>query len=192
MTLKLVLRRRKRPIPSDAAKVEAGSYASSLSGEAIGGITTCEASQFKARRFIIDAVVIVVLCAALLLVAAWIIYDVDLPASGALLTSAFGLSTLSFVMLGILLGAILPTTRSAQGVGLLFFFMMLFISGTAPPREVMTSAMQRLGESLPLWHVVSLLQDAWLGYGWNTAESLVVAGVMVGSAVLTLRFFQWR
>ena len=61
------------------------------------------------------------LCAVLLLIAGLVAYDVDLPRSAALLTAAFVVSVLSFAALGVLLGAVLPTARAAQGVGLLLF-----------------------------------------------------------------------
>ncbi|MEW6033963.1 MAG: ABC transporter permease [Chloroflexota bacterium] len=136
--------------------------------------------------------VIAVLCTALLFFAAMLAYDVQVPRSAILLVAAFVLSTLSFAALGVLLGAVLPTARAAQGVGILLFFAMLFLSGTAPPREVMTQTMQWVGEAMPLWHVVTLLQDPWLGFGWNTVEFLVVAGVMVAAGAISVRAFRWE
>lgn len=135
---------------------------------------------------------ITVLCAVLLVIAAMLAYDIELPKSVPLLLAAFILGTLSFAALGVLLGAVLPTARAAQGVGLLLFFTMLFLSGTAPPREVMTPLMQRIGQAMPLWHVVTLLQDPWLGLGWNTLEFLIVAGFLAVAMLVSLRVFRWK
>ena len=105
---------------------------------------------------------------------------------------AFVLGTLSFAALGFLLGAVLPTTRAAQGIGLILFFVMLILGGVGPPREVMTEAMQFIGDITPLRYVVLLLQDPWLGFGWNQNASLTVGGVLLGSSLLSVWLFRWQ
>jgi len=37
-----------------------------------------------------------------------------------------------------------------------------------------------------------LLQDPWLGYGWNFEYSLIVAAITLVAAVLAVRFFRWE
>src|SRR4030042_1461368 len=39
-------------------------------------------------------------------------------------------------------------------------------------------------------HAVTLLQDAW-GSGWNTADSLIVAGILVLASVVSVYLFRW-
>ena len=141
---------------------------------------------------VIVTFLIAVVCAVLLLIAAMLAYDVLLPKSAALLIAAFVLSTLSFAALGVLLGAVLPTTRAAQGVGLLLFFVMMMLSGPAAPPEVITGMLQRVADVMPLTHVVTLLQDPWLGFGWNGTESLIVAGFMVVAALVSVWVFRWE
>ena len=51
--------------------------------------------------------------------------------------------------------------------------------------------MQNAGEALPLTHVVTALQDPWLGFGWNWMELGIVAGMLAAAALLALRFFRW-
>lgn len=104
----------------------------------------------------------------------------------------FVLAALAFAAFGVLLGSVLPTSRSAQGAGIMLFFVMFLLSGSGPPREVLTGPMRMVGDLLPLSWVVILLQDAWLGFGWATAASLVVAGVFASSAVLAAQFFRWE
>jgi len=135
---------------------------------------------------------IAVICAILLTIVARFAYGIDLPKMPVLTVAAFVTSLLSFAALGVLLGALLPTTRAAQGVGLVLFFVMLILGGARPPREVMTGIMRPIGEAMPLWHVISLLQGPWLGFGWNWTEFIIVAGIMVISALLSLRFFRWE
>lgn len=54
---------------------------------------------------------------ALVVALANLTYDVQSPTSVAGVLGAFVLSALSFAALGVLLGAVLPTARAAQGPG---------------------------------------------------------------------------
>ena len=69
--------------------------------------------------------------------------------------------------------------------------MMLFVGGAGPPPEVLTSSMQFVGKLTPLQHVITLLQDPWLGFGWNWTEAAIVAGILFVCALLSVRFFRW-
>ena len=73
---------------------------------------------------------------------------------------------------------------------MLFFVMM--VSGPAAPPEVITGILQRVADVMLLTHVVTLLQDPWLGFGWNTSEFLVVTGFMAVAAVASVRVFRWE
>ncbi len=141
---------------------------------------------------IIVSFVIAIIGGILITVLAILTYDAGLPESPGLFLTAFILSTLSFAAFGFLLGAILPNTRAAQGIGLLLFFVMLILAGAGPPREVMTEAMQIIGDITPLRYVILSLQDPWLGFGWNVKASLIVCGIMLLASLLSVRFFKWE
>ena len=147
-------------------------------------------SVFGAQMLV--SFIIAVLGAVLLTIVAMLTKDIHLPKSIGLLVPAFVLSTFSFAAIGVFLGAVLPTARAAQGVGLLLFFVMMFVAGAGPPPEVMTDILNHVGKVMPLKHVIVLLQDAWLGFDWNGVASGIVAGFMVVSALLSARFFRWE
>jgi ABC-2 type transport system permease protein len=128
--------------------------------------------------------------AIIILIAAILAFKITLPQNPFLVLCAFLISSFTFSALGILLGSILPNSRSAQGVGLVLFFVMLILGGAGPPREVMTRAMQIAGDFTPLRHSAILLQDAWLGLGWNWTEFAIMAGLLVFS--LTIATFLIR
>ena len=121
-----------------------------------------------------------------------IAYDPHWPANPGLLVVAFVIGTVCFTCFGLFLGAVLPSTRSAQGVGMLLFFIMMILGGAGPPPEVMSGAMQFIGEITPLHWVIYMLQNPWLGFGWHTNASLITAGITVVSAGLAARFFRWE
>lgn len=120
----------------------------------------------------------------LLMAVAVLTYDIRAPESPAGFAGAFLLSALSFSAIGALLGAALPTARAAQGAGVLLWFVMLIIAGAGPPPEVLTEATRAVADATPLRHVILLLQDPWLGFGWNTTETLIVLAWLAGSGAL--------
>ncbi|MBN1177387.1 MAG: ABC transporter permease [Dehalococcoidales bacterium] len=141
---------------------------------------------------LIVSFIITVLGSVLVMVLAMIVHSTHLPELPGQLVGAFVLANLCFVSLGFFLGAVLPSTRSAQGLGLILFFVMLILGGAGPPPEVLTGAMEIIGKIMPLRHVILMLQDPWLGFGWHASASLIVAGITVVAALLAARFFRWE
>jgi len=141
---------------------------------------------------VLVSLVVAVVGGILVIVAAALTYHVSLPQAPALVAGAFVASVISFVAVGILLGSVLPTTRAAQGVGLILIIVMMMLAGAGPPREVMTSVMRGVGDATPLRYVIVLLQDPWLGFGWNWTVFLIVMGIMIVASLLSLRLFRWE
>jgi ABC-2 type transport system permease protein len=141
---------------------------------------------------IIVSFIIAVIGSLLILVIGLLVYSPNLPQSPGLMIPAFLLGLLCFTALGFFLGAVLPSTRSAQGLGLILFFVMMILGGAGPPPEVLTGTMDIVGKITPLRHVIIMLQDPSLGFGWNQNASLIVAGVTVVLIGLAYRFFRWE
>lgn len=120
----------------------------------------------------------------LLVASAALVYDIHAPSALVAVLAAFLLGVAVFTVIGMLLGLALPTARMAQGAGVLLWFLMLMLAGAGPPREVMTTAMQRVGDVMPLRHTILLLQDPWLGLGWNASATLAVVAFGLGAAAL--------
>jgi ABC-2 type transport system permease protein len=118
-------------------------------------------------------------------------YGVGAPGSPATVLGGFLLVALAFAALGVLLGAVLPTSRAAQALGVMLWFVMLMVGGAGPPPEVLSGALSIVGDLTPLRHAVAVMQDGWLGldagFSW-----LAVAGVLIASAGLSMRFFRWE
>ncbi len=128
---------------------------------------------------------------ALVLLAAFVGYDVHAPESVPLLVAGFVLSILVFASVGFLLGALLPSARAAQGAGIALFFVMLMLAGAGPPPEVMPDTLAAIGKATPLQHLVVLLQDAWLGLGWNWSQCAIAAAYLAVSLAVALWQFRW-
>jgi hypothetical protein len=69
---------------------------------------------------------------------------------------------------------------------------MMFLSGAGPPRDVMSSGMQTVGDWLPLTYAITVLQDPWLGFGWDATGCAIVLAIAIACGVAALRFFRWQ
>ena len=122
---------------------------------------------------------------------AWLAYDAMLPKDviGVVVALLFG--TAAFGAIGLLLAAVIRSSRSAQGIGLMLFFAMWLISGTAPPRAVLPSGLRDFGGVLPLAHLVTAVQDPWFGFGWSATDLAVLGVYAIAAGVPALWFFRW-
>lgn len=130
--------------------------------------------------------------AGLLLGAAFLFTDVRAPESIGLFVTAYLLGAVSIASMGLLLGTVLPTARAAQSVGLLLWFMFMFLSGAGPPPEVLPDALRAIGDWIPLTPIVELLQEPWLQGSWAVRESLVAFGIAFGSGLVSWMSFRWE
>jgi ABC-2 type transport system permease protein len=137
------------------------------------------------------ALMLAVVSSSVLVAVAVPVYDFPGPQSPGVLIAAFLLCAVAFAALGVLLGGLLPTARAAQAVGILVWFLLLFLGGAGPPREVLDTALQRVQDALPLWHAVRVMQDAWLtldaGLSW-----LIIGAVLTAGSALAVLLFRWE
>ncbi len=122
--------------------------------------------------------------AALVLVLSFTAYSPDSPADPVGVAVAFIVGTFTLLLLGLAIGALLPSARAAQGLGVMVWFVAMLIGGAGPPPEVLPAAMTTLGSWTPLHPMVLAMQDAWFGHGTNPAMLAVLVGIGAGSATL--------
>jgi ABC-2 type transport system permease protein len=94
-----------------------------------------------------------------------------------------------FIAIGVALGSLVRTGRSAAALGNLLFIPMFLLGGGGPPRAVMNSTMQTISDILPLSHVIGGLRQAWLGttddphaLWWPVLVAAIAVAVAVRSA----------
>jgi ABC-2 type transport system permease protein len=157
--------------------------------------------RFRAAGFPLSSVLgsqlavmvgIVVIGAAGIAVAARVFYGAGLPDSWPLSLLAFLLGVACFSAIGIALGAVLPGARTAQGAGIILFFVMMMLGGAGPPRGVLTDAMRWMSNPLPFTHVVLALQDPWLRSEWDWIATAIVLAFTAAAALVAARAFRWE
>jgi ABC-2 type transport system permease protein len=140
---------------------------------------------------IIVTLVVAAVSAIVLVAVAMPTHDVVAPDSVPMVIAGFVLVALAFASIGVLLGAILPSSRAAQALGVLLWFVLLILGGAGPPPEVLSGAMSTIGDLTVLRQGIEIMQDGWLsldpGSSW-----LLVGGVMLIAAILAIRLFRWE
>jgi ABC-2 type transport system permease protein len=107
---------------------------------------------------------------------------------------AFILSALAFYAFGYLIASLAPTARTAQTIGMVIFFPMMFLSGAGLPLQLLPEGIRRVSDYLPLTYVVRLLQGLWFNDPWQQLwlPAAMIVGVLVVASILSARFFRWE
>ena len=149
------------------------------------------AAGFPRRSFaaaqMITGLVAVAIGSAVLLAVAAPVYGLPPARQVGLVAAAMVLGSVAFISLGVLLGTVLPSARSAQAVGMLLFFPSFLLGAGGPPPQVMGSVLRNLSGYLPLTRVTDSVRDPWLGTGTGTGSLAVVAVITVVATVLAVR-----
>jgi ABC-2 type transport system permease protein len=88
----------------------------------------------------------------------------------------------------------MPTARTAQVVGMVLLYPMLFLSGAGFPGELLPAAIKKVAAFLPLTYVVNLLRGLWIGEAWSrhVTDVIVLAALMVVGVMVSFKTFRWE
>jgi ABC-2 type transport system permease protein len=131
--------------------------------------------------WILVAMVITIVAVAVLLVTGLLVYGLPEPDDPFGVVMGILLGALAFISIGIALGMVMPSARSAQGLGMLLFFPFFLLGGAGPPPDAMGDPMSSIANVVPLTHVVRSIQEPWLDLGSPTGH-IVVLAVLVALA----------
>jgi ABC-2 type transport system permease protein len=142
--------------------------------------------SFAFAQLIVGLMTTAVACALLLAVAAPV-YGIPAVHDAWRVAVALALGAVAFVSIGVLLGSLLPSARSAQAVGLLIFFPSFLLGAGGPPPHVMGSVVRKVADPLPLTLLTNAVREPWLGLGTATGSLIAVAALAVAALVLAAR-----
>jgi ABC-2 type transport system permease protein len=130
----------------------------------------------------------------LLIAAGKLVYHIHFEGNAFSVLAGFVLSSLSFFGIGFILAGLMPNARSAQIVGMVLLYPMLFLSGAGFPRELLPEAIKKVSTFLPLTYVVNLLRGLWIGETWgqHTTDILVLAAMLVVGVLVSVKTFRWE
>src|SRR5271170_1328684 len=142
--------------------------------------------SFAIAQLVVGLITTAVACALLLAVAAPV-YGVPALHDAWRVGLALALGAVGFVSLGVLLGTLLPSARSAQAVGLLLFFPSFLLGAGGPPPHVMGSIVKKVAGPLPLTLLTNAVREPWLGLGPATGSLIAIAALAVVATVIAAR-----
>jgi ABC-2 type transport system permease protein len=130
----------------------------------------------------------------LLIVAGKLIYHIRFDGNALSVLAGFVLCSLGFFALGFILAGLMPTARTAQVVGMVLLYPMLFLSGAGFPRELLPETIKKVSTFLPLTYVVNLLRGLWIGETWggHLLDVAVLAGILVLGVIISAFTFRWE
>ncbi len=130
----------------------------------------------------------------LLIIAGKLVYHMRFDGNVFSVLAGFVLCTLSFFGLGFILAGLMPSARTAQVVGMVLLYPMLFLSGAGFPRELLPEAIKKISTFLPLTYVVNLLRGLWVGEAWGShlLDIGVLAGMLVLGVIISAKTFRWE
>jgi ABC-2 type transport system permease protein len=100
------------------------------------------------------------------------------------------LSAAAMVALGLLVGAIAPTARSAGAAGTVLFFPLMYFAGLWTPQ--MSATARHIGQFTPLGAAAQALADSMAGTWPHPAALAVLAICTLACAAAAARFFRWE
>jgi len=156
---------------------------------------------------LLTAQLLVVLAAAtaaavLLVVSAWLVLDVPLPHQPLGFAVAFLVGFAAVLAIGMLIAAVAPNPRVANGLATVAYLVLMFLGGVFLPRFLLPQPLARMGDYAPPG--ASALLESWSGdpavlaaAGDATgAPQLVRLAVMVLIAVVAgaaaAKWFRWE
>jgi ABC-2 type transport system permease protein len=142
--------------------------------------------SFAIAQLIVGLVTIAVACALLLAVAAPV-YGIPPLHSTWRVGAALLLGAVAFVSIGVLLGSVLRSARSALAVGLLIFFPSFLLGAGGPPPDVMGSMVKLIAGPLPLTQLTDAVREPWLGVGPASGSLIAVACMAVVATAIAAR-----
>lgn len=154
-------------------------------------VTPVRPGSLLAVQLLLLLVLALAACGLLLAVAGTVL-EARLPAGVLPAALVLLLGTASMFAVGLLIAALAPNGRSANGIGVLLYFPMAYLAGLMQPVHLMPDMLIRIGEFTPLGAFAQSMRDVWAG----GAPSPLLLGVMavyaLAVSIAAATFFRWE
>ena len=135
--------------------------------------------------------VLTVLAVSLLLVAGIGFLGAHAPGPLGFL-AVFVLGTAAMFSVGLLIAALAPNGRSANGFGVLLFFPLAYLGGLMQPVEYMPDILATAGGYTPMGALRQSLHDVWNGGAPAPLPLVTMAAYAAVISLVAARSFRWE
>jgi ABC-2 type transport system permease protein len=131
-----------------------------------------------------------VIAVGLLVIVAAIGFGVPWPQNPLAFLVTIGLGSSALFALALLFAAVVPSASAATAIGLVVFFIVMFLGGVYLPRYLLPDVVNQIGAFAPPG--VAGLQAAWLGTPIDIAPLVIMAAITVLGGTIAARSFRWE
>ena len=136
---------------------------------------------------------VAIVAVLIVLAVARVAFDVALPGQALGFALTWLLTAAALCAIGLVISAVAPTARTANVVGTLTWFPLMFFAGLWIPRAAMSDALRRsVSDATPLGAGVGALQEAMAGQFPDALHLAVLAAYAVVAALVATRLFRWE
>ncbi|MCK2213674.1 ABC transporter permease [Actinomadura sp. ATCC 31491] len=142
-------------------------------------------------QLLLQLVLAVTACGLLIAVAGTVL-GAHLPGRVLAGVLVFVLGTASMFAIGLLVAALAPNGRAANGIGVLLYFPMAYLAGLIQPAGQMPAMVARVGEYTPLGAFGRSLREVWAGEFPSPVPLAVMAVYALVVSAAAARLFRWE
>lgn len=128
---------------------------------------------------------------ALMTLFATLVLGVAPPGNPGGFVLAFVLATATVLAMGMLIGALAPSSKSATAIGLAALFPLLFLAGVWTPVEMLPGALSAIGTATPLGAGLAAIRDTWSGAAPQPLHLVLMLGYTIVFGAIGSRTFRW-
>jgi ABC-2 type transport system permease protein len=104
--------------------------------------------------------------------------------------ATFVVGTSAVFAIGLLIAALVPRAKLANGIGTIGFMVLLFFGGVYLPKFLLPDVVVRIGEFVPPG--IEAFADSWTGEGPAPLQLAVLAAIAVVATGVAARLFRWE
>lgn len=120
-----------------------------------------------------------------------VLFDVPMPERLLLVIIAILVGAASIFGVGMLIAARAPRASTAQGIGMLIYFPMLFFAGLWTPEPIMPDLIADIGIYTPLGAASQAISAGWFGGDLPWLQLAIMTGYAVLGIAVSARLFRW-
>ena len=148
-------------------------------------------ARMLTAQLVVNATMLTI-AVVLIVTVAKLAYGVALPGQLVGFVVAAVIAAAALLSIGLLVAAVAPTGRAAQGIGTILFFPMMFFAGLWLPLAQMPSVLRHISHAFPLGAAVQALQDAAAGHWPHTLQLVTMAAYAIGCGLVAMKLFRWE